>query len=55
MFEQKFAFPLVVFGSHAAISLWFLLVFFQFSGSEFFLNDFPNPFIVHSRPRVLLE
>ena len=43
MFEQKFAFSLVVFCSHAAISLGFLL-FFRFFGSDVFLNGFPNPF-----------
>ena len=52
MFEQKFAFSLVVFCSHAAIWFWFLLFFqlFGFFGSDFFLNGFPNPFIVHSMP-----
>ena len=30
------------------ISLWFSLLF-RFFGSEFYLNGFPNPFIVHSR------
>ena len=54
MFEQKFAFSLVVFGSLAAISFWFLL-FFQFFGSDFFLFGFPNPFIVLSWPSFLLE
>ena len=49
MFEQKLAFSLVFFCSHAAISLWFLL-FFRFFRSDFFLNSFPNPFIVHSGP-----
>ena len=53
MFEQQFTFSLVVFCSHAAISLWFLM-FIQFFGS-FFLNGFPNPGIVHSRPSFLLE
>ena len=43
----------MVFCSHAAISLWFLLCF-QFFGSDFFLNGFPNPFIVHSKP-IFLE
>ena len=52
MFEQKFAFSLVVFCSHAAISLWFLL-FCRFFGSDFFLNGFPNPFIVRSRSSFL--
>ena len=48
MSEQKFALSLVVFCSHAAISLWFLL-FFRFFGSDFFLNGFPNSLIVRSR------
>ena len=48
MFKQKFAFSLVVFCSHAAISVWFLQFFFRFFGSDFFLNGFPNPFIVRS-------
>ena len=39
----------------AAISLWFLLFFFQFFGSDFFLNGFLNPFIVQSGPSFLLE
>ena len=54
MFEQKFVFSLVVFCYHAAISLWFLLVFLVL-GSEFFLNGFLNPIIVPSRPSFLLE
>ena len=49
VFEQKFDFSVVVFCSHAAISLWFLL-FFRFFGSDFFLNGFPNPFTAHSKP-----
>ena len=48
MLEQNFAFSLVVFCSHAAISLRFLL-FLRFLESDF-LNGFPNPFIVHSTP-----
>ena len=35
------------------ISLWFLLLF-RFFGSEFYLNGFPNPFIVHSRNSFFL-
>ena len=46
MFKQKFALSLVVFRSHAAISLWFCTVFFYFFGLVFFLNRFSNPFIV---------
>ena len=49
MFEQKFAFSLVVFSSHAAISYWFFTNFSVFFGSDF-LNAFLNPFIVHSMP-----
>ena len=45
----------MVFCSHAKISLWFFTVFFQFFGSDFFLNSFPNPFIAHSRPSCLCE
>ena len=55
MFEQTFAFSLVVFCSHAAISLWFLLFFQFFFVSNFCLNAFPNLFIVHSRRSFLLE
>ena len=54
MFEQKLGFSVVVFCSHAAISLLFLL-FFRFFGSDFFLNGFPNPFAAHSRPSFLFE
>ena len=54
MFEQKFTFSLVRFCSHAVISLWFLL-FFRFFGSDFFLNGFPNPFIVRSRSSFLFS
>ena len=51
---KKFAFSLVVFCSHAAISLWFLL-FFRVFGSDFFLNGFPSPFIVRSRSSFLFS
>ena len=44
VFEQKFAFSLVIFCSHAAISLRFLL-FFQFFGLDFF---FQMVFPIHS-------
>ena len=54
MFEQKFNFLLVVFGSHAAISLWFSM-FCRLFGSDFFLNGFPIPFIVLSTPSFLFE
>ena len=52
---RKFAFWLLVFCSHAAISLWFLLFFFRFFGLDFFLNGLPNPFIVHSSPSFLFQ
>ena len=42
------------FCSHAAISLRFLL-FFQFFWSDFFLNGFPNPFILRSRSSFLFS
>ena len=54
VFEQKFGFSVVFFYSHAAISFWFLL-FFLFFGSDFFLNCFPNPFIVRSRSSFLFS
>ena len=52
VFEQKFGFSVVVFCSHAAISLR-LLLFFRFFGADFFLNGFPIPFTAHSRPSFL--
>ena len=54
VFEEKFAFSLVVFCSHAAISLGILLCFSIF-GPIFFLNGFPNSFIVRSRPSFCLN
>ena len=54
VFEQKFVFSVVVFCSHAAISLLFFL-FFRFFGSDFFLNGFPNSFTAHFRPSFLFE
>ena len=54
MFEQKFALSVVVFCSHAAISLWFLL-FYRFFGSDFFLNGFSKPFILRSRSSFLFS
>ena len=42
MFEQKFAFSLVVFCD-------FILIFFKFIRIDFF-NGFTKPFIVYSRP-----
>ena len=53
MFEQKFAFSIVFLCSHAVVSLWFFTVFSIFC-IEFF-NDFPNPFIVPSRPSFFYE
>ena len=44
MFEQHFAFSLVDFNHMAAIWLWYLV--FRFFGWDFFLNGFPNPFIL---------
>ena len=55
VFGQKFAFSLVVFCSNAAISLRFLLFFFQFFGLDLFLNGFSNPFIVRSRSSFLFS
>ena len=42
------------FCSHAAISLWFSL-FFRFFDRDFFVNGFPNSFIVHSRSSCLFS
>ena len=53
--NKKFDFSLVVFCSHAAISLWVLLFFIFFFGSDYSSNCFFNPFIVHSRPVVLTK
>ena len=54
VFEQKFAFSLVVFlftfGSFTLI----FTVFFRFFGSDFFLKRFPNQFIVDSRSSFCL-
>ena len=52
--EQKFDFSLMVFFHMRQFHFGFYC-FFQFFGSDFFLNGFPNSFIVHSRPRFLLE
>ena len=51
MFEQKFAFSPVVFCSHGKVQF---LLFFKFFGSDYFLNAFSNPFVVHSRLSFLL-
>ena len=45
VFEQKFGFSVVVFCSHAAISLWFLLFFSVFWIGFFFWMVFP----IHSQ------
>ena len=44
--EQKFAFSLVVFRSHAALSTLIFIVF-CISWIGFLLNDFFNPFEIH--------
>ena len=54
VFEQKLTFSLMVFCSHAAISLRYFTVF-SISWIGVFLNGFPNPFFVHFRPRFLFE
>ena len=54
MFEQKFAFLVVVFVHMRQFNFDFLLFFCLFK-SDFFPNVFPNPFMVHSRPSFLLE
>ena len=54
MFEQKFAFSLVVFCSHAAFHFDFDC-FFRFFVSDFFLNGFPNPLLVPSRHSFWFE
>ena len=55
MFEQKFAFSLVVFLCTCGNFTLIFTVLFDFLDRIFFLNDFPNPFIVHSRPSLLFE
>ena len=50
MFEQKNRF----LASGFLCTLIFT-VFFRFFESDFFLNGFPNPFVVHSRPSFLFE
>ena len=37
------------------ILILFYCFFFRFVGSDFFLNGFSNPFIVHTRPSFLFE
>ena len=54
MFEQKFGFSVVVFCSHAEISLWFLL-FFNFWIGFFSSRWFSNQFTAHFRPSFLFE
>ena len=53
MFEQKFAFSLVVF-LFTCGDFTLILIFFRF-WIGFFLNGFFNPFLVHSRPSFLFE
>ena len=48
MFEQNFAFSLVVLFSCSNFSL--ILLFFDFLARVLFLNCFFNPFIIHSGP-----
>ena len=52
MIEQKFSLVVFLFTCGN-----FTLIFAVFSsfGSDFFLNGFPSPFIVHFRPRFLFE
>ena len=54
MFEQKFAFSLVVFVHMRLFHLEFYC-FFGFYNWIFFLNGFPRPSIVHYRPAFLFE
>ena len=54
MFEQKLAFSVVVFFTCGNLTVIFT-VFFQLFGSVFFLNGFPNPFIVRSRSGFLFS
>ena len=52
MFEQKFAFLLVVFCLYAAFWHWFFTGFFYFL-SDFLLSDFPYLIFVHFRSSIL--
>ena len=45
MFEQKFAFSLVVFCVHMRQFHFDFYRFFSIFGLDFFLNGFPSPFI----------
>ena len=55
VFEQKFAFWLVVFWCTCGNFTLIFTVLFDFLDRILCLNDFPNPFIVHSRPSFLFE
>ena len=50
VFEQKLIVSLVVFFVQMRQFLFDFCGFVIFFGSDFFLNGFPNQFIVHSRP-----
>ena len=52
VFEQKFSFSLVVFCLPTCGNFTMVFTVFQFFGSDFFLNGFPNLFKVHSKPSV---
>ena len=54
MFEQKFAFSLVVFSFTCGNLTLIFTVFFDFL-DRIFLNGFPNPFIVRSRSSFLFS
>ena len=50
-FGQKFAFSLVVFLFTCGNFTLLFTFFFDFLDRIFFVNGFPNPFIVHSSSR----
>ena len=54
VFEQKFAFSLVVFLFTCGILTLIFIVFFCLL-SDSFLNGFPNAFLVRSRSSLLLS
>ena len=54
--EHQLAFSLVFFMCGIVILIFVILIgFFRFFMGPFFLNDFPNPIIVHSRSCFLLK
>ena len=56
MFEQKFAFSLIVLKKLFFVLMRkFHLDFHRFFWIGFFLNGFPNPFIVHFRSSFLFR